>query len=259
MREFNPVGGARTGVGLAADAASAMGEGAASPLANGLLRAIGPDAASALIAAGRPTRLKSGQTLWQPGQPGDSICFPLTGLIVGLATDLDGLAAQVECTGPDSAVGLVEALAGVNLAFEHRAMVETEAWLAPAEVVRDLVRACPATAQVFHRHIARLYDAARRASACAARHALRARLANCLLAYHEKTALARLPVTQETLSALLGANRTTVTALAIGLSEAGLTRTGRGWISIVDAQRLDRLACGCRHAASRNEAEGAPA
>ena len=103
---------------------------------------------------------------------------------------------------------------------------------------------------MIQRHLAGLYDDARRATACAARHALLARLADCLLAYQDKTSLSRLPLTQETLSAVLGANRTTVTALAIKLSDAGLTRTGRGWVSIVDGERLGHIACGCRKAVS---------
>ena len=57
---------------------------------------------------------------------------------------------------------------------------------------------------------------------------------------------------------MLGANRTTVTALAISLSDAGLTRTGRGWISVVDAERLDRIACGCRNSAPAATVRNAP-
>jgi CRP-like cAMP-binding protein len=241
MRDFSPPD-ARAGAEPVPDSAS--------PLANSLMRDVGAASASALMAAGRRAVLQAGQTLWRPGEPAETICFPLGGLVAGLATDADGAAAQVECAGSDGAVGLVEGLAGAAFAFEHRAMVETDAWLVPAETVRGLMRTCPATAAVFQRHIARLYAGSRRAAACAARHALRARLADCLLAYQEKTALARLPLTQETLSAVLGANRTTVTALAIALSEAGLTRTGRGWMSIVDPERLDRLACGCRRGAA---------
>ena len=248
MREFNPTGGARTDAGPGSDDAS--------PRANALLRELGPDASAALAAAGRLAVLSPGQVLWRSGDTPETVAFPLSGVVAGLAADVDGGAAQVECVGSDSAAGLVEALAGGVHGFEYRAIVETDTWLVPAEAVRAAVRACPVSAEAFHRHIRRLYDDARRLGACAARHALRARLADCLLTYHEKSALTRLPLTQETLSAVLGANRTTVTALSVALSDAGLTRTGRGWISIVDRERLDRLACGCRRGATRRA--GAP-
>lgn len=258
MQEFNPTGRARTPPGLALDPVSGSVENASLLLANHLLRRLGPDAAAVVMGAGRRILLRAGQTLWLPGETAEAIGFPLSGVISGLAADLDGSAAQVESTGPEGAVGLVEGLAGAPLAFEYRAMVETEAWLVPAEVVRGLSRACSATAETIQRHVAKLYDQARRASACAARHALRARLADCLLDYQEKTGLVRLPLTQEMLSTVLGANRTTVTALAIALSDAGLTRTGRGWISVVDAERLDRLACGCRKTGAASDIKGPP-
>ena len=258
MQAFNPTGRPRTAAGLALDPISGSAESERLPLANHLLRHLGPEAAAGLVAAGRRVLLRAGQTLWSPGEAADTVCFPLNGVIASLATDLDGSAAQVENTGAEGAAGLVEGLAAVTHAFEARAMVETEAWLVPADAVRNLMRICPVSAEVVHRRVARIYDDARRASACAARHALRARLADCLLAYQEKTGLERLPLTQEMLSALLGANRTTVTALAIALSDAGLTRTGRGWISVVDAERLDRLACGCRKAVASGDIKDAP-
>jgi len=258
MQAFNPTGRPGAAAGLVLDPVSDAVDNASVLLANHLIRRLGPDAAAALMGAGRRIVLKAGQTLWTPGQVADAVCFPLSGAIAGLATDLDGSAAQVECTGSEGAVGLAEGLAGVALAFEQRAMVDTEGWLVPADALRGLMRACPVTAEGVQRHLAALYDDARRASACAARHTLRARLADCLLAYQEKTALDRLPLTQETLSAVLGANRTTVTALAIALSDAGLTRTGRGWISVMDAERLDRIACGCRKARAPVDIKAAP-
>ena len=258
MQEFDRTGRARSVAGLASDQDPGAGEAGSLLFANALFREMEPDAAASLMTAGRRVLLRAGQTLWSPGTPVDTVCFPLNGAIAGLAVDIDGGAAQVQCTGAEGAVGLIEALAAAPLAFEHRALVDTEAWLVPTESVRALMRARPQAAEVLLRHMARLYDDARRVGACAARHSLRARLADCLLAYQEKTALARLPLTQETLSAILGANRTTVTALAIGLSDAGLTRTGRGWISVVDAERLDRIACGCRNGAPAATVRNAP-
>lgn len=248
MQEFNPSSRVKMAPGPMLDPTSSEAEDTGALRVNRLLRSLGSDAAVAMMGASRRVSFRGGQTLWLSGERSETVCFPLNGLVAGLATDVDGAAAQVECTGAEGAVGLVEALGGAPSAFEQRTMVATEAWLVPAEAVRALMQTCPEAAQTLQRHVARLYDEARRASACAARHPLRARLADCLLAYQEKTALTRLPLTQEMLSAVLGANRTTVTALAISLSDAGLTRTGRGWIAIVDGERLDRIACGCHKA-----------
>lgn len=258
MQEYDPTGRANAIAGLASDQEPGAGEAAGRVFANALFRAMEADAAASLMTAGRRVMLRAGQTLWPAGALVDTVCFPLNGAIAALSADSDGGGAQVQCAGAEGAIGLIEALAAAPLAFEHRAMVDTEVWLIPAETVRALMRARPQAADILLRHVARVYDDVRRQSACAARHSLRARLADCLLAYQEKTALSRLPLTQETLSAVLGANRTTVTALAIGLSDAGLTRTGRGWISVVDAERLDRIACGCRASARAASIRNAP-
>lgn len=252
MQEFNPAGRAMGRSGVALEPAASANQSAAL-LANQLLRRLGSDAAVSLITVGRRATFRAGQALWSAGEAADAICFPLKGVVAGLVSDLDGSAAQVECTGPEGAVGLAEGVAGLPHAFEQRAMVETEAWLVPVEAVRNLMRTCPDSADVIQRTLATIYEEARRASGCAARHSLRARLADCLLSYQEKMALERLPLTQEMLSSVLGANRTTVTALAIALSDAGLTRTGRGWVSILNAARLDRIACGCRKGAKSSD------
>ena len=100
MRDFNPTGDVQAGADPYSEAPS--------PLANALLRTIGADASTALVAAGRRTLLRPSQTLWRPGQRADAVCFPMKGLIAGLAADQDGASAQVECVGPDGAAGLIE-------------------------------------------------------------------------------------------------------------------------------------------------------
>jgi hypothetical protein len=117
MQEFNPTGRARVAPGLVQDAIAGSVENADLLFANHLLRRLGPDVAGALLGAGRRILLKPSQTLWLPGCAADAICFPLSGVVAGLATDLDGSAAQVECTGPEGAIGLIEGLAGAPLAF----------------------------------------------------------------------------------------------------------------------------------------------
>ena len=112
MQAFNPTGRPRAVPGLALEPVSGSVENAGLLLANHLLRRLGPDAAAAVMGAGRRILLRAGQTLCLPGETAETICFPLSGVIAGLAADLDGSAAQVGSTGPEGAVGLVEGLAG---------------------------------------------------------------------------------------------------------------------------------------------------
>jgi hypothetical protein len=57
-----------------------------------------------------------------------------------------------------------------------------------------------------------------------------------------------MPLTQEFMGAMLGVQRTTVTAMAVQLQKAGLIRYSRGKVEITDAAGLDQRACECRDA-----------
>ena len=55
-----------------------------------------------------------------------------------------------------------------------------------------------------------------------------------------------LPLTQETLAQMLGAQRTTIAVAMSKLQRAGLIKSGRGAVEIRDKATLERLACNCR-------------
>jgi Mn-dependent DtxR family transcriptional regulator len=57
-----------------------------------------------------------------------------------------------------------------------------------------------------------------------------------------------MPLTQEFVGAMLGVQRTTVTAFAGQLQKAGLIRYQRGRVEITDVEGLEARACECRAA-----------
>ena len=57
-----------------------------------------------------------------------------------------------------------------------------------------------------------------------------------------------IPITQETISYLLGVRRETVTAAAYKLFKAGVINYERGHIHILDFQALEEQSCECYHA-----------
>jgi Mn-dependent DtxR family transcriptional regulator len=54
-----------------------------------------------------------------------------------------------------------------------------------------------------------------------------------------------LPFTQEYLAEMLGVRRTSVTAVAKALQEAGLIKYARGKIQILDAKAMQKSTCEC--------------
>jgi len=59
------------------------------------------------------------------------------------------------------------------------------------------------------------------------------------------------PLTQDTVAAMLGVQRTTVTAVAGDLQNRGLIRYRRGVVDILDRPGLEAMACECYEAVKR--------
>jgi CRP-like cAMP-binding protein len=90
-----------------------------------------------------------------------------------------------------------------------------------------------------------VYAQAQQSAACFAAHQVEARLCRWLLRARDLSDSDNLPFTQEYLAEMLGVRRTSVTAVAHTLQEAGLIKYARGKIQIVDADALQESACEC--------------
>jgi len=90
-----------------------------------------------------------------------------------------------------------------------------------------------------------LWVEAQQIAACNAVHSTEARVARWLLQVQDRIDSHSLPLTQESMSQMLGVRRTTVTLVARALQQAGLIRYKRGQIVILDRAGLEDAACEC--------------
>jgi CRP-like cAMP-binding protein len=81
--------------------------------------------------------------------------------------------------------------------------------------------------------------------ACNGLHQIEERLARWLLMVQDRTDERELPLTQEFLSQMLGARRSSVTLAAGNLQRSGLIEYHRGNIRVEDRNRLEEAACEC--------------
>ena len=90
-------------------------------------------------------------------------------------------------------------------------------------------------------------------AACNALHSVEARLARWLLHIHDRMEGGGdvLPLTQETLSELLGVRRTTVTHVVSALRTSRALKSSRRGQLEIDRQRLEVVACECYKVMSR--------
>jgi CRP-like cAMP-binding protein len=113
------------------------------------------------------------------------------------------------------------------------------------EALRQLARRHEPIQSMILRHERVLLAQTGQAAACNASHALEARLSRWFLRACDAGGNATLSTTQESIAEILGVRRTSISLVAHGMQQAGLIRTRRGQIEIVDVAALRECACEC--------------
>jgi CRP-like cAMP-binding protein len=173
------------------------------------------------------------------------VYFPINAVISLVVTLSTGETIEAAMVGMDGVVGASAALDGkVSLS---RGIVQLGGDIAVCDI--DALKAValqnPKLLSLLIRHEQTVYAQAQQSAACFATHLVEARLCRWLLRARDLSASDNLPFTQEYLGQMLGVRRTSVTAVAHTLQEAGLIKYARGKIQIVDAKELQESACEC--------------
>ena len=113
------------------------------------------------------------------------------------------------------------------------------------DTLKSIALQSPKLLALLIRHEQTVYAQAQQSAACFATHQVGARLCRWLLRARDLSDSDNLPFTQEYLGAMLGVRRTSVTAVAHTLQEAGLIKYARGKIQILDRKGLQESACEC--------------
>lgn len=189
--------------------------------------------------------VESGQVVQQAGAPIQDVFFPLSA-VFGLMTVTAG-APEVEALGVgfEGVVGLVAVLGDGTSPHRALCQVPGQALRLPAGVLRELADSDVRVRRLLGRHVQAAVVLLSQRVACSQRHTAEQRCADWLLRRAERSGANPIPVTQQFLASMLGLRRTTVTAVAAQLQQAGLIRYGYGRLSVRDAAGLQRLACSC--------------
>ena len=114
-----------------------------------------------------------------------------------------------------------------------------------AEPLRELMQTRPSVQSLLWRHGRALFAQTQRSAACNAAHSLEARLCRWLLRASDACGDMTLSTTQELIAEILGVRRTSISLIAHKMQEAGLIRTRRGHIELLDLSALRKSSCEC--------------
>lgn len=189
--------------------------------------------------------LSADDTLASAGALIQYVYFPLDSFI-SLIAPVGGRAQfEVGLIGNEGMLG-ASLLLGPNIA-PLRAVVHGAglAWrVEAATFVRELDR-CSALRHGVNRYLFVLVRQLAQTSACARFHLIDARLARWLLMARDRSRSSKLRVTHEILAQVLGVRRVGVTVAASKMRTSKLVRYTRGSLEILDAHRLEAIACEC--------------
>jgi CRP-like cAMP-binding protein len=190
--------------------------------------------------------LERGTTL--PGEDGDAVYFPLSGMISLVLRMEEGKAIETAAIGYDGGIGLPAGFgippaqpAGLRAIVQMpgRALRIGRAQFSSAVSQSVFIR------EMIVRHQALLNCQLQQSLACNAIHGLEARLCRWLLQAHDLCHGDTVPLTQEYLAQMTGVRRTTITLVAQMLKLADVVHYRRGLIRINDREALETRACEC--------------
>jgi CRP/FNR family transcriptional regulator, cyclic AMP receptor protein len=208
------------------------------------LDSLGERAAAALIAESVDRSWPAGSVLFHEGDRADRVLFVVEGRLKLVATERNGSTSLLALRGPGDVIGELAALderAGARLAAAI-AVGPVRCRVVTAERFRTVVSGDAAAAMALARLLAgRLREAEGRRAEHGAL-GVEARLARRLLDLVDPGSGLVEGLNQDDLGALVGASREAVSKALQSLRAAGLVRTGRRSIEVLDPTALSHRA-----------------
>jgi CRP-like cAMP-binding protein len=189
--------------------------------------------------------VEAGQVLFEPGQPIESVYFPIDALVSLLAVADGRMTLEVGAVGREGMIGASVAL-GHTLA-QVRAVVQRSGnclRLGAAEFCEEFAH-LDSLRHLLHRYTNTLLAQAIQIAVCSRFHVLEARLARSLLITRDRLQSEKFHMTHEFLAHALGVRRVGVTKAASALQQQKLISYSRGNIEILDSAGLEAVSCRC--------------
>jgi CRP-like cAMP-binding protein len=175
----------------------------------------------------------------------DEAHFPVDAQLANLERFPDGWGIQTAVIGREGLSGLAPLMASLPCGWEVSVRSPGSIYVMPARVLMERSRASPPLLDKLLR-LSYIYQMqAAQHAACNAVHGALPRVARWLLVAADLTPRTEIPLTQEELAGLLGAQRTTVNEAASQLRSHKAISYSRGVVRIIDRPALERLACEC--------------
>ncbi len=212
---------------------------------NRLLATLSAEARALLEPHTSVVDLDLGSVVQTSGEDVVNSYFPFGPTMISLRRDLaDGRSIEVASIGQEGAVGGIVSCGQAPAFADAEVIVAGPALRIPMPKLEEVKAGSGHIRNLFCRFSDYLLSQVMQSVACNAFHPIEGRAARWLLTAQDRAG-DRIELTQEALAGLLGAQRTTVNAVARILQDEGLIGSRRGLIQVIDRAGLQRRACEC--------------
>ena len=199
-----------------------------------------------------PVELPLGTVVFESGGKLRHLYFPSTGIVSLLYTMENGASTEIAVIGNEGAVGIALFMGGDST--PNRAVVQSASRghrLNAALVRAEFDRGGPLQ-HLLLRYTQALIAQMTQTAVCNRHHSVDQQLCRWLLLSLDRLPSNELAMTQELIANMLGVRREGVTEAAGHLQDAGLIRSRRGRITVLNRPKREKRVCEC-YAVVKNE------
>ncbi len=193
-----------------------------------------------------PVQLSVKQVLWEPEARIHSVYFPRTAVLSLLTPLANRVYVEAATVGREGMEGTPVVLGVRNTSVRAIAQVAGTAARVDAGRFTEWLRAADGMLfPLMLRYAQALHEQTAQSVACNRRHDVDARCARWILMTHDRAGVSEFPLTHDLLAVMLGVRRASVTEAAGVLAQAGLIRSKRGTVAVLDRAGLEGASCEC--------------
>jgi CRP-like cAMP-binding protein len=212
---------------------------------NLLLSSLSAESREFLMDASTAVPLPLRTSLYEPDETPAFAYFVTSGIASVVTTVHDGGTAEVGLIGREGVVGALHLLGPAPVPTSCFIQVAATGRRIPLPELRKAFQSSPEIRQRILEFVQSEILSLAQLAACQRLHEAEERLARWLLMAQDRMQSETLNFTQEFLAMMLGAQRTTVTAVAGSLQQSGLIEYRRGNVKILNRENLEAAACQC--------------
>jgi len=196
----------------------------------------------------RPVHLSQGRTIYEAGELANYVYFPSSGLVALLSATAEGETVEVGMVGSEGTTGVPLIMHARNTPFRALVQVPMLALCAEARVIQNEVQQGGRLAEILICYAHTVFAQLAQSAVCNRFHTAEQRLCRWLVSARDRVTDDTLALTQESLAATLGTQRSMVSTALTELQKNQLISYSRGSITILDRMGLAASACECYEA-----------